>query len=125
MQFSPTAKMDGKRRNIFNGKDLKTHWFITVVETKEDSPNKDVMQKSCRCWGYEESFDKAEEAVINNYMDLHECSYQWAIVEEHVMSYFALPTGLFQWYHWNEDEKKYERCSVPEWARGICAWGVG
>ena len=100
-----STSVEGKRRDIINNKDLITHWFVTVVETEHDSPDEDMCEKSKRCWGYEDTFEKAEEAVVNNYTGIRECSYQWAIIEEYVMSYFAMPTGLFQWYHWDEDSE--------------------
>lgn len=105
--------------------DRKTHWFITVVRTEKDSSGAETNYEDIRCWGYEESFDEAEEAVINNYSDLSECFYQWAIIEEHMMGYFAMPTGKYQWFHWNVDKDKFERCDRPTWSKHICSWGIG
>ena len=118
-------KMDGHRRKNFEK--CKTHFFVTVVQTHKDT-FEDVdgwNKKYTRCWGYAETFDEAEKAVLENYTDIHEESYQWAVIEEHVMDVFAMTTGLFQWYHWNENKRAYERCKQPEWAERVCGWGIG
>lgn len=107
--------------------DFTTHFFITVVRTKTDSFDKKNASYtfSKRCWGYTNSFEEAEERVLENYTDFHECSYQWAIIEEHVMDALALPTGRYQWYHWNKKGRGYRRCKQPQWAKGLNAWGLG
>ncbi len=121
-----TSKMDGNNR-LPKG-DYTTHFFVTAVETKKDVFTKldDDWNKKCsRCWGYTDTFEKAEESVLENYMDMHECSYQWIVIEEHVMDVLALATGKFQWYHWNQTSNEYERCRQPAWAKQVCNWGIG
>jgi hypothetical protein len=118
--------IDGKRR-VLKGNPI-THFFVTAVRTWEDTFN-DIDGKwnvrDTRCWGYTNTFEKAESAVISNYTDIHECTDDWVIIEEYVMDVFAINTGLFQWYHWNENNKRYERCCQPEWAKSVCHWGIG
>lgn len=121
----PHKPLPMKRNKSWEDKDVTTHFFITVIETKIDTPEEIAIERSHRCWGYEPTFEKAEEAILNNYTDLHECSYQWAVIEEHVMSYFAMTTGFFQWYHWDKDKEAYERCDQPKWASNVCNWGIG
>ena len=118
--------MDGKKK-ILKGNHT-THFFVTVVYTGKDSfeDSKEVWhKKSSRCWGYTDTFKKAEDAVLANYTDMNECMYQWVIIEEHVMDVFAICTGRFQWYHWNRSSEGYERCQQPDWAKSICHWGIG
>jgi hypothetical protein len=113
------------KNKIFNN--CTTHFFITVVRTKTDSFSKNnaLYTFSKRCWGYTDSFDKAEKSVLENYTDFHECSYQWAVIEEHVMDAFAVPTGNRKWYHWDEKKRCYKKCKEPQWAKGLSAWGIG
>jgi len=128
--------MNGKKK-ILKG-DYTTHFFVTVVQTGVDSfeDGPDVWKdKNSRCWGYTDTFEKAEKDVLGNYTDIHECSYQWVIIEEHVMDVFAMGTGRFQWYHWNDKKEDvpewqshlggYERCRQPEWAKQVVHWGIG
>jgi len=131
-----TSNMDGSRR-VLKGNPT-THFFVTVVHTGEDTfeDTPEVWKKKhTRCWGYTDSFEKAEQAILENYTDIHECSYQWVIIEEHIMDVFAIGTGLFQWYHWNEEKEDvpewqngpggYERCRQPDWAKSVVHWGIG
>lgn len=121
-----TKNMDGKRK-VLKGNFI-THFFVTAVHTGVDSfqDSPEIWKnKSSRCWGYTDTFEKAEEAVLANYTDIHECTDQWVIIEEHIMDVLALGTGLFQWYHWNNDTDAYERCEQPEWAKNIVHWGIG
>ena len=102
--------MDGNKR-VLKG-DFTTHFFVTVIETEKDSfeDSGDYNKEARRTWGYTDTFEKAERAVLDNYSDIHECCYQWVIIEEHVMDVFAMGTGLFKWYHWNKEIEGYERC---------------
>ena len=110
-------------------KDCTTHFFVTVVETHKDNFTKPKdgswAVKCTRCWGYTDTFEQAEKDVLDNYTDMRECSYQWVIIEEHVMDTFAMPTGRFQWYHWNQMTQSYEKCRQPAWSKGVCSWGIG
>ena len=118
--------MDGNKSLKTNGH--PTHFFVTTVMTGVDTPDDcpEVWKRQdTRCWGYTDTFEKAEEAVLKNYTDIHEYTYQWVIIEEHVMDVFAMGTGRFQWYHWNLKEDCYERCEQPEWAKGVAHWGIG
>lgn len=105
-----------------------SHFFVTAVRTWEDTfedlPNK-WNKRSSRCWGYEATFEEAERKVLENYTDIHECTDDWVIIEEHAMDVFAMGTGRFQWYHWNEDKQTYERCRQPDWAKQVVYWGIG
>ncbi|KKM01911.1 hypothetical protein LCGC14_1789660 [marine sediment metagenome] len=118
-----TSKMDGDKR-VLKG-NYPTHFFVTAVQTKKDVFTDRGDSCDSRCWGYTDTFEKAEEAVLKNYMDMHECSYQWIIIEEYVMDVLALATGRFQWYHWDKMSSEYERCRQPAWAKQICNWGIG
>ena len=125
VKAGPSKPMDGKTRSMFEPKEgQKTHYFLTVMDTKIYDDGSEGY-KSTRCWGYDESFDRLVEALENNYTDIHECTYDWAVVEEHIMSFFAVPTGRFQWFKWNEEKEGYEQCDPPEWSHGIISWGIG
>jgi len=96
----------------------KTHFFITAVESKEDSYG------HTRCWGYHESFQIAEKEVLKNFGDMHEMMYDYIVIEEHCMGILAFTTGFTKWYKWNEKQQKYKSTKIPEWAANICHWGI-
>lgn len=120
-----TTKMDGEER--IKG-DFVTHFFVTAVRTYRDTfedTEGTWNKRSSRCWGYASTFEEAEQRVLENYTDIHECTDQWVVIEEYVMDVLALSTGKFQWYHWNKDKQSYERCREPDWAKQVCNWGIG
>lgn len=62
---------------------------------------KDEFLRETRCPGYFNTLQDAELAIIHNDYDIHEESYQYAIIEE-------LPEGLYQsckqiWYIWKNN----------------------
>lgn len=120
------SQMDGNQR-VIKG-DYVSHFFVTAVHTWEDSFEENETKgqvRGTRCWGYAPTFEEAEARVIENYTDIHECTDDWVIIEEHVMDVFAVGTGKFQWYHWNEEKQEYERCRQPDWAKQTVHWGIG
>jgi len=121
-----TSKMDGTKR-IIKG-DYVSHFFVTAVRTWEDifeELDGKWNKRNSRCWGYIDTFEKAEKAVLENYTDMREDTDNWVIIEEHIMDVFAIGTGKFQWYHWNKNKKAYERCRQPDWAKRVVHWGIG
>lgn len=94
--------------------------FITLIHSTEEGKTYD----DHRCVGYYERFKDASEAVENNYCDIWEYYYDYAVIE-------LIPSGLFPydnreyWYKWNDKEKGYEICEQPEFAKGIFGWALG
>ena len=81
--------------------------------------------KDSRCWGYVAAFEEAEQAVLHNDFDIHECNYQWAVIEEHYMGSYAMTTRNMVWYHWNNEKEQYEKADEPNFAHNIFGWGIG
>lgn len=86
-----------------------------------------------RTWGWYETFEEAEEAILNNYGDLFECSYNYACIEE-------VPPGVMvvakvkQWYKATFDETKMEiehhypeitKCEPPPYACSTVNFSMG
>lgn len=91
----------------------QTHYFVTTMKSDGSCPV---------CVGYNDTFGKVHDALLNNYSDMYETIYEYAVVEEYT---FAKPTGFVQWYKWNDGSNGYIKTDQPEWARGTCCWGIG
>jgi|WetSurMetagenome_2_1015567.scaffolds.fasta_scaffold241695_2 hypothetical protein len=78
-----------------------------------------------RCIGYHFSEKLAIKEVEHNGGDMHEDSYEYAVVEE-------VKDGLYDinrketWFKWNEAREKYEILDEkPEMFRRTCCYGIG
>lgn len=104
----------------------RSNWFITVISTDKDESSDDVKFLNTRCFGYMPTLEMAEEAVLNNDGDLHEQSYQWAVIEEQSYGSLAMAIlGSQRWYHWNNLYKRFHQVERPEWAKNVVHWGIG
>lgn len=92
-------------------------FFVTVVETV------DGQYSSSRCWGYYHELEDAKKAVLENHTDIHECCYDWAVIEE--VPYGVLPIGTKEivWYHWEDDA--YREVEKPKFSERIVNWSIG
>jgi len=78
-----------------------------------------------RAVGYFNTFKEAEDALVNNIMDINECGYYpFAVIEPTTPGFYTIPREEF-WYRWNNDIHEYEPCPKPERFNKICGWGLG
>jgi len=75
-----------------------------------------------RTVGWYATLDKAKGTVLNNYCDIHETIYEYAVIEE-------TPVGLYPdiqvevWFQWKNG--KYVEIPKPEEVKDLCNWGIG
>ena len=91
-------------------------YFITIIDSKDNDK---------RCVGYFDTFEKAEEAVLDNACDINETCYDYCVIEN-------VPEGLYQydfkptWYKWNDLDEVYEKIDyVPEPFKNIIGFCIG
>lgn len=88
-----------------------------------------------RTWGWYFNFDDAERVVLNNWSDIFEENYyNIALIEKHEEGVCA-HTEDVAWYladYKNVPQEpnliwqpKVRRIEKPEWAKGMCGWGMG
>ena len=94
-------------------------YFITTIETKKG----DI--KDTRCVGYYKTFEKAEEAVLDNACDIWETCYDYAVIEN-------VEEGLYQydqnpvWYKWDDLNEEYVKMEgKPEQYKNQIGFGIG
>lgn len=102
----------------------KEYYFITVFE-KLDLDNlqwPDV--GNSRCWGFYVDKDKAFEVVKENWTDLNETIYDYAIIEsygEGISNY----TGFRQFFKFDYDGKCYNEIEEPEGYEHFSGFALG
>ena len=68
--------------------------------------------------------DNAIRAVKCNEMDMQECEYTHAVIEEaHQGSYSHVTKEI--WFEWKKSKEKFVKCNEPKWAKRTCNWGIG
>lgn len=87
---------------------------------------KHIQSNQTRCVGYFFEFEDAEEAVVNNDMDINECRYYpYCIIEEVGQGFYFLPINE-TWYKWDRELNKYSKITEkPKRYNQICCFGIG
>jgi len=125
------AAVDEVARNInrWVDQDLNnyqcSHWFVSVIQTGVVNEEESVV--ATRNFGFFPTYDMANESVLDNDADIHEGSFNWAVVEEVYWGTMALSVGEYaeQWYCWNDVYKRFHQTTKPKWAKGIVGWSIG
>lgn len=98
-------------------------YFITGITYKGEVETV-LPNRGQRCFGYFQTFEKAEKAVLNNYCDIWETIYEYVVIEK-------VKDGIHQidlkpiWYKWNLEKECYEKTEKPDFADGYAGWGIG
>lgn len=95
---------------------------IYVITTIRKNRNQLFERTHCVGWHY---FEKnAIESVEYNNMDLQECEYTHAVIEETYEGIYCHTTKEI-WFKWEKSKEKFVRCPQPKWAEHTCNWGIG
>jgi len=98
-------------------------YFLTaILEANPDS--KYYPHGATRCFGYYEEKPKACEAADLNLADMHECLYEWLVIEEIPQGIHAMPKEEI-WYKWDDGLECWVHVEKPNWSKGIINWSIG
>lgn len=100
------------------------------------SPENNNKNNSSRAWGIYKHFKDAEEAILNNYTDIFEHFYNYAVIEEiPVIDFSNTKQNYFYtinewWYEATYDPNDYEKIEIkkiqkPEHLKQFVAWFIG
>jgi hypothetical protein len=65
-----------------------------------------------RCMGWYENLEDAVDVLEHNRMDVHECSFTYAVIEKARSGPYAQAFEV-QWYIWDEEREGYIECDKP------------
>jgi len=77
-----------------------------------------------RLLGWYGSFKGAQEAVIQNLMDIYDNDHEYAVIEE-VEEGIWVACRQEWWYQWNEDGKCYDLIAKPDLVKHLINFGIG
>ena len=81
-------------------------------------------REETRCFGYYIDLADAINAVEQNKCDMHECLYNFIVIEKIGEGIHAMATDI-KWYAWNDDKYSWEYTPKPDWSIGICNYSIG
>lgn len=96
-------------------------WFITAI-----TPNKILGKPAItRTFGFYEKFIFAYDAITENRCNMHECLYEY-IVLEYIEEGIHPDVIQEYWWHWVEINNRWEdRIGKPFELTGIINWALG
>lgn len=78
-----------------------------------------LLEDACS-YAWYDSFEKAEECVLNNIGDINETVYDWVIIEKYEFN-ISNSIAVARWvYKFNETTEKYERVEEPKFLKHSC-----
>ena len=103
-------------------------YYCIEDPAKKKAIRKRIISNNSRCFGWYPSFEEAQETVENNYSDIHEYSYKYAVIEKMADGMrlgFERPEEW--WYEWegSHEDGKYVKINKPKELKGVIGWGIG
>ena len=106
--------------------DYATMWFITVFERVECDQKGFPDFGSSRCWGFYSDRGVAIRAVRENWTDMREGMYEYAVVEgfDEGISGGHDPAES-QWFKWDDENACYKEIEQPAVVAHCANWAMG
>ena len=102
----------------------KEYYFITVFEQfgLDELGWPDVGSR--RCWGFYSDKDTAIRALHENWTDMNETIYDYAVLEGYTEG-ISHNTGYEQWFKFDVDKDGYFEIEKPLESRHFVNWAFG
>lgn len=101
---------------------METIFAITTVDLRPLPPYGGKRNLDPRCVGYFHTLEDAVKIVENNYGDIHEYSFDYAVIEEFGEGLYPHPESE-HWFLFDKGERKYKPCDKPE--KNVINYGIG
>ncbi len=122
----PIARTTPKLKKVTTRYNPNLNWFLTSIwfEVLATHPvtGEVKTKRDTRTFGYYKGWDKAYNAVKENRCNMHECLYQYLVMECIGEGVHPLPKDE-QWFKWTG--KRWKECRKPKALQGITNWGLG
>lgn len=99
------------------------YFFITVFEKMELDELGWPDTGASRCWGFYTDKDTAIQALHENWTNMEETVYKYAVLEGHLEGIAHL-TGYQQWFKFDIEKKGYFEIEKPKPAEHFCGWSI-
>lgn len=99
-------------------------YFLTAILYKAKEEGYEPQPITERCFGYFEDRQKALHAADENWADMHECMYNWLVIEKIPEGLHAIPEEEI-WYEWDAGVNHWIHVDKPCWSCNIVNWSIG
>ena len=100
-------------------------WFITVFEKIEPNERWFAEFGDQRTWGYYSDREKAVQALHENWTDMHEGCYEYALIEKFDEGISHYVHKSRQWFAWYDEEQGYFEINEPECVKHLASFAFG
>ena len=90
------------------------YYFITVMEKLETSKYGFPENGMTRCWGFYKDKETAFKCLHENWTDLWETCYDYAVIEEYEEGISNCNPFFRQFFKYNREENSYVEIEEPE-----------
>lgn len=99
-------------------------WFITVFEKREINHLGWPEYGCCRTWGYYHDHNTALQALHENWTDMWETIYDYAVLEEIGEGLCPTPESV-QWFKYDHERDGYFEIEMPDGENGYTSFVLG
>ena len=96
-------------------------WFITVFVNVNSWPKLGEQ----RTWGFYEDRETAVRALHENWTDMWECYYDYAVIEKFDTGISNYVCDSRQWFKFNRECDGYFEIEEPECMKHVCSFALG
>ncbi len=108
-------------------------FFVTAIAYYPNSDEKKYKEpfRTTRTFGHFADLERAKKAVETNEGDMHECLYNYLVIEEIPYGIHGLTvedkdeTKHEWWYTYLEGTQWWVSIEKPKWSRTYTNWGIG
>lgn len=100
-------------------------WFITVFENIECDALGWFDGGARRTWGYYAERDTAVQALHENWTDMMEHYYEYAVIEQYEEGISGYVFGSRKWFKWDDERGGYFEIDEPDTVGNVCSFALG
>ena len=115
--------LDAFERNN-NSKNILSMFFITCFSRRENGESESPDFSDMRTFGYFDSFEACNQALHENWCDMHECLYEFAVIEQIEQGIHPHAKEM-DWYRWDNEKCGFFEIDKPTETNGYCNYAIG
>lgn len=100
-------------------------WFITVFQKVEPDGRGWAEFGAERCWGYYADRETAVQALHENWTDMNEYLYGYAVLEKFEEGISHYVWGSRQWFKFDYELGGYFEIEEPECVKHLSSFAIG
>lgn len=100
-------------------------WFITVFEKIELTALGWPDFGCSRTWGFYSERKTAAQALHENWTDMWETCYHYAVIEQYAEGISGYEFGSRQWFKFDEERNGYFEIAEPEGVKHVGSFALG